>query len=339
LPGGKLMLAGDDFATHTANVWRLTDAGKADHQFGTGGKVVLSAADSNDEATSLVLQPDGKVVVAVSHFNATASTLLAFRLKKGGAPDPTFSGDGRAAINPSSTGVTTSTVWSPQVLLRPDGRTVYVGGLNQNAGGFRNALLVAGLTGKGKPDQVFGKHVYANIAETSGAAALQRDGKVVVTGSIPPNPSSVNAVARFTAKGRLDRSWAGSGILLLPGSVDLITTGITAKGRVLVGRTTGGSPFDGEVRALRGTRTPSCHGKLATQYGGGKANTIIGTSGADVLVGLGGKDTLKGLGGSDVLCGNNGADRLLGGAGNDYLNGGNGKDTLRGGAGVDVLKP
>jgi Ca2+-binding RTX toxin-like protein len=172
--------------------------------------------------------------------------------------------------------------------------------------------------------------VYTGVAETSGQAALQRDGKLVVSGSIPPNPSTHNAVARFTARGKLDSSWSGDGILTLAGSFDLITTGITANGRVLVGRTTGTGPYDAQVRALRGTKTPSCHGKLATQFGSNKANTIIGTSRADVLVGLGGKDTLRGRKGNDVLCGNGGNDTLIGGPG---------QDILIGGPGTNVLKP
>jgi uncharacterized delta-60 repeat protein len=328
LPNGKLLMAGDDFATHDASVWRLKDGGGADHQFGTDGKVVLSTGIT-DEASSLARQLDGKIVVAGDHYDPTASTLLAFRLKKNGSADTSFSNDGMASIIPSTAGVTTSTVWSPQVLLRPDGRMVFVAGLNQNTGVFRNALLVAGLKKSGKPDQVFGTHVYPNVAETSGQAALERDGKVVVSGYLTPSPSTVNGVFRFTAKGELDPTWSGDGILTFPGTIDLLPTGITPTGRVLFGRTTGTGPFDAQIRALRGTRTPTCHGKLATQFGNGKANKIIGTTRADALVGLGGKDTLKGLKGDDVLCGNGGNDTLVGGAGTDLLFGGPGTNVLK----------
>lgn len=328
LPGGLLVMAGTDLATHTATVWRLDDGGAPDPQFGIGGAAPLSS-DANDELTGLARSPGGRVVVAGDHYDPSASKLLAFRLTRGGTLDPTFSGDGRAAIDPSRTGVTTSTVWTPQVLVRPDTSTVFVAGLNQNDGGFVNTLLVAGLTPAGRTDPVFGTHVRKGISETWGESALERDGKVVIAGFLPPNPSTDNAVIRITAKGRLDPSWSGDGILPLPGTSDTIALGITPTGRIEVGRTVGTGPYDAEVRALKGTPTPTCDGELATQFGNGKANKIIGTRYDDVLVGLGDDDVLKGRTGADVLCGNAGKDTLIGGKGIDVLLGGPGKDLLK----------
>ncbi len=191
-PDGKLLMAGNDLGAQTANVWRLKDAGTTDHRFGAAGTRVLST-NTSTEATGIALQRDQRVVVGGDHYDMTHSTLLAYRLTKGGNFDPTFSGDGKAVINPSSTGVTTSTVWPTDVLIRPDGRTVFVAGLNQNDGSFRNTLLLAGLSKSGKPDRAFGKHVFVGISETWGQAALERDGKVIVTGYLPPSPSTTSA--------------------------------------------------------------------------------------------------------------------------------------------------
>ncbi|MEO8330613.1 MAG: hypothetical protein ABI586_11445, partial [Candidatus Nanopelagicales bacterium] len=188
-PDGKLLMAGSDFADGEAKVWRLTNAGAPDSHFGTAGATVLSTTIS-DEVSGIALQSDDKVVVAGDHYSPTASTLLAFRLTKGGAFDPTFSGNGKAVVNPSTTGVTTSTLWSPDVLIRPDGRMVFVAGLNQSDGSFRNTLFLAGLRKGGSPDPAFGKHVYTGISETWGQAALERDGKVIVAGYLPPSPST-----------------------------------------------------------------------------------------------------------------------------------------------------
>lgn len=327
--GGFLLMAGTDLATHSANVWRLDDSGAPDPAFGSGGTARLST-NPDDEVTSLGRSSGGgQVVVAGDRSDPVASKLLVYRLTGGGVLDPTFSGDGRASINPSTTGRTTSTVWTPQVLVRPDKHTVFVAGLNQNNGSFVNTLLVAGLTAKGKPDPVFGQHVYPGISETSGEAALERDGKVVVTGFIPPGPSTQNAVIRFRSTGRLDTSWSGDGVLPLTGASDTIGVGITPFGRVEVGRTVGTGPYDVEVRALLGTPTPSCHGELATQFGSAKADKIVGTRNVDVLVGGDGNDKLEGRAGDDVLCGNRGRDTLIGGQGTDILIGGAGRDTVR----------
>lgn len=337
LPRGKLLMAGDDFAVHHAEVWQLTGQGTPDRSYGSHGQAVLSK-NVNDSATSLVRQPDGKIVVAGWHYDPMTSTLMAFRLKGGGARDRTFGDRGKIQVSPSSAGVTTSTVWSPQVLLRPDGRTVYVAGLNQNNGSFFNSLLVVGLTAKGGLDHKVGEHVYPSISETDSSSALERDGKLVVAGYLPLAPSN-DAIFRFTKRGVLDRSWSGDGTLPITASVDNPQAVITPRGRVLIGQSFGSAPYDATVSALQGTRTPTCHGKLATQFGGNKADTITGTPGADVLVGLGGKDTLKGLGGNDVLCGSASADRLYGGPGNDALYGGPGHDKLVGGPGHNTLVP
>jgi uncharacterized delta-60 repeat protein len=329
LSGGLLLMAGNDLATHTADVWQLDDTGAPDPGFGSGGTTVLSS-NAADEVTSLARPSGGsKIVVAGDHSDPVASKLLAYRLTGNGALDPTFSGDGRASVDPSRLGTTTSTVWTPQVLARPDKRTVFVAGLNQDNGSFVNALLVAGLTASGRPDPGFLTHVYPGISETWGESALERDGKLVVAGFVPPGPSGQDAVIRFRSTGHLDTSWSGDGVLPLAGGSDTIGLGITPYGRIEVGRTVGVGPYDAEVRALVGTPTPTCHGELATQFGSRRADTLIGTRKVDVLVGGDGDDTLKGRAGDDILCGNRGRDTLVGGHGTDLLIGGAGKDTLR----------
>jgi len=314
---GKLVMVGQDFAAGTSDAWRLTVKGRNDSHFGSHGTRVLSSGST--EATGVVVQPDGKVVVAGDRYSSTASVLRVYRLTTRGTFDHAFSGDGRAVVDPSSAGVTTSTVREVTTLLRPDGRLVLVAGLNQSSPGFEYDLLAAGLTARGRPDRVFGKHLVHGITAAPGDAALERDGKVVVTGVVAPFPTTQSVVARLTTRGRLDHTWSGDGLLPLAGESDTMPVGLTPQGRVLVGRTVGTGPYDGELRALTGTRTPMCHGRLATQFGGSRADHLVGTARADVLVGLGG---------NDVLCGNAGRDTLVGGPGHDTLVGGSGRDTL-----------
>ena len=327
LPGGLLLMAGTDLTTHTSHVWRLDDTGSPDPGFGTGGDALLST-DPADELTGLARSAGGRAVVAGDHRDATASTLLAVRLTPQGTLDPTFSGNGRAHVDPSRHRVTTSRVWTPQVLVRPDTGPLFVAGLTQHHAGTTDTLLVAGLTPSGKPDPVFGRHVLTGLSERSGEAALQRDGKVVVAGFRPPAPGTRTAVARLTAHGHLDPSWSGNGVLSLAGTSDPVALGITPYGRVEVARTVGTGPYDAEVRALVGTPTPTCDGALATQFGSGRADRLVGTRYDDVLVGRGGNDVLRGWTGADILCGNRGDDTLVGGKGTDVLLGGPGHNTL-----------
>jgi uncharacterized delta-60 repeat protein len=346
-PGGKLVMVGNDVTAHTANVWQLTSTGAPDPGFGAGGTVVLST-DPNDGAGALLRQPDGKLVVAGTHYNPTTSNLPVYRLTRTGALDTSFSGDGRTVIEPSSPGVTSSTVWSPDLVIRPDGRLVVAAGLNQNDGGFVNTLLVAGLKASGKPDRKFGTRVVTEVTATDVSLGLQRDGMLVVGGTVPPNPSTTGAIVRLTPTGGFDSSWSGDGLLPLPGAQGAVLLGLVPTGRLVAATLVQGSTFDTHLLAFKGTKTPRCQGKLATQFGAGRADKIKGTAGPDVLVGRGGKDKVKGLGGEDVICGDGGADKLFGGdgkdkiygqGGNDLLVGNQGKDLLRGGGGTNTLKP
>ena len=68
-------------------------SGAPDPGFGVGGTFVLQPGDY---AAAVLRQTDGKIVVASTFYSPTASTLPVYRLTASGAPDPSFSGDGRA---------------------------------------------------------------------------------------------------------------------------------------------------------------------------------------------------------------------------------------------------
>ena len=346
-PGGKLVMVGADLAANSVNIWQLAETGAPDPGFGTGGSLVLST-DPNDGADAVLRQPDGRLVVAGSHYSPTASNLPLYRVTSAGVLDGSFSDDGKTVVDPSSPGVTTSTVWSPDLAIRPDGRLVVVAGLNQNNGGFVNTLLVSGLTASGLPDARFGTRVHTGLTATDVRADLQRDGMLVVGGVVPPNPSTTGAIVRLTPTGAFDTSWSDDGLLPVPGALGGMLLGLLPTGRLIAATTVQNAMYDTQVLALQGTLTPRCHGKLATQFGTRAADKIVGTAMADVLVGLRGKDKIKGGAGKDLICGNGKADKLFGGkgkdklygqGGNDLLVGNAGKDVLRGGGGHDTIRP
>ena|GEM_PF-3578623 len=71
--------------------------------------------------------------------------------------------------------------------------------------------------------------------------------------------------------------------------------------------------------------------------GGGGNDSIFGGTGDDSLYGEAGNDVLAGEDGDDFLSGDAGNDSLDGGNGNDILSGSTGADVLLGGAGNDML--
>src|SRR5690606_22582831 len=130
---------------------------------------------------------------------------------------------------------TTSTVWTPDVVIRPDGRLVVAAGLNQNNGSFLNTLLVSGLKPSGKPDRKFGTRVLPELTAPDVSAVLQRDGMLVVGGVVPPNPSTTGGNARLTPSGAFDTAWSDDGVLPVPGAQGAVRVGLVPTGRLIAG--------------------------------------------------------------------------------------------------------
>lgn len=109
-PDGKLLGAGIIFGSSTGSedifIIRLTASGELDSTFGTGGEVRMNIAPqgpsvvSNDRANSILVQSDGKIIVAgISDQLTTSSSLtdsyvILARLNPDGTVDATFADNG-----------------------------------------------------------------------------------------------------------------------------------------------------------------------------------------------------------------------------------------------------
>ena len=110
---------------------RLLGNGSLDTTFGTNGLVSTSFTTQNDFARSIVLQDDGKIVVAgqLANSNANADIGLA-RYTNSGALDTTFGADGLVRIDLFG-GFDTAN----DVTIQPDGRIVAAGSATNGTGG------------------------------------------------------------------------------------------------------------------------------------------------------------------------------------------------------------
>jgi len=215
-PDGTLVVAGSSTLSplrpiQMPFVARYWPDGSLDASFGIGGKVssFFSPGQNNNGsvAAALVLQPDGKVVVAGSTGapNPFAPTLSVARLKPDGTLDASF-GAGGVVTTPigSSSGATA-------VVLQPGGKLVVAG----FTPGFGAAdLLLVRYLPDGRLDASFGTGgmVTTPVGGGSGATALlqQPDGKLVVAG--PVQPANVLLV-RYLPDGRLDANFGTGGIV------------------------------------------------------------------------------------------------------------------------------
>lgn len=179
---------------------RLTTAGELDPSFSGDGKQVTDLG-GDDEAVAVVIQPDGKLVVA-GNTGANATPVIA-RYQPNGDLDPTFSGDGVQTfdLGPDD--------WLAALALDSAGRYVVAG---QAASGF----AVARMTAAGAMDTTFSGDGVVTTAFGQNAAAtgvaLQPDGKVVAGGTVLAGEEEADmAAARYTAGGQPDSSFSGDG--------------------------------------------------------------------------------------------------------------------------------
>jgi len=141
-PDGKILVAG--YTNVNGNydfvIERYATITHLDTSFGNGGKEIIDLG-GNDTATSIALQPDGKIVVAGNSASASVSQIAVVRLLANGQSDQSFGRNGVSLI-----GLGAAKVQANAVGLEPNGDIV-VGGVITPAGGSQKNLLVVRLHG------------------------------------------------------------------------------------------------------------------------------------------------------------------------------------------------
>jgi uncharacterized delta-60 repeat protein len=112
---GKIVVAGysngnggGPSATNDFAIARLDTAGKLDPSFGNGGKVTFdfspqAGLPSDDRANAVVVQNDGKIVVAGSSEFGGLARFTFLRLNSDGSPDPSFATGGKRFVQVGET--------------------------------------------------------------------------------------------------------------------------------------------------------------------------------------------------------------------------------------------
>ena len=266
-PDGKTIVAGTTAKDELA-AWRLRADGSIDTGFDHDGEAIVAPGDLA-ELTAAALQADGKILLAGVSYSVKGPYAVLVRLNANGSPDDSFK-TGEAGLTGSAVPDTITAI-----LVQPDGRIVVAG---RDGDDFALARLYA--TGK-SDGTVFEPGQFGGY-DTPTAAALQRDGGIVLAGTSEElevdqyAPKAV--VARYTHDGKLDEHFAGTGKRLLgygrPAGV--VTQG---DGKVVVERKTA----DADSRTLLSRL--AANGGYDPTFGRG-GNAVVDLHGPDAPAGL-----------------------------------------------------
>lgn len=177
---GKVLVAGsctgavnEDFCSV-----RYSAGGVLDSSWGTVGKVVTSIGSGADLANAMLLQPDGKVLLAGTCSNGSNTDFCALRYQTNGTPDPSWNGSGIVM-----TAMGSGNDDAVAIALQPDGKVLLAGtclmsnnelcALRYHASG----TVDTSWNGSGKASTSIGPG-----SDVGTAMALQSDGKVLLAG-------------------------------------------------------------------------------------------------------------------------------------------------------------
>jgi uncharacterized delta-60 repeat protein len=214
--GKVVVVSGNTLARYTAD-------GSLDGAFGAGGVVTVNFYGSRDRLNAVAVQPDGRIVVAgYSQDGANSPTqddIIVARYNADGTLDPSFGAGGQLVTDFES-----HQDIAYDLLIQPDGKIVVTGlAATIDDGGFGvyyPDFAAARYSAAGQLDSSFALDGRAttNIAGDTDfgyAAALQADGKIVLTGRVAPsggaNPDL--GTLRYNADGSLDSSFGNAGIV------------------------------------------------------------------------------------------------------------------------------
>ena len=178
---GKIVVAGlsnngsnDDFA-----LVRYNTDGTLDTNFDSDGKVTTAIGSGNEQALSVAIQSDGKIVAAGRSSNGSNDDFALVRYNTDGTLDTTFDSDGKVT---TAIGSGTETAYS--VAIQSDGKIVAAGfsfnGSNNDVALVRyntDGTLDTNFDSDGKVTTDIGS--YNDYARS---VAIQSDGKIVVAG-------------------------------------------------------------------------------------------------------------------------------------------------------------
>jgi uncharacterized delta-60 repeat protein len=179
-------------------VARYKPDGGLDATFDGDGRVVTDLPTSDEIATAVEVQPDRKIIVASLGRAGLRFSLEIVRYTRRGRLDPSFAGDGIAAVGFDAVAT------SAQLAVQQNGKIVALGAVPGPPYGEPVAFALERFLPNGDVDPTFGTGGVATAdigaVDVPEAATIQPDGKIVAAGSTAPTLGRSDgdvALARF----------------------------------------------------------------------------------------------------------------------------------------------
>jgi uncharacterized delta-60 repeat protein len=220
-PDGKIIAAGTVFVDFNPGDASNTDFalarynpdGTPDASFGSGGTVMTDFVGAEDDAFSILVQLDGKIIaVGSANSPATFYDFAAARYLANGTLDSTFGTGGRVQTDFGDHNFDRAR----SAALQADGRIVAAGFAISQNGGVQN-FAVARYTSNGVLDTTFSRDGktqidFGNCCQSANKVLLQSDGKIITVGyANTEDPDSDFLLARLNPRGSLDSTFGIGG--------------------------------------------------------------------------------------------------------------------------------
>jgi len=218
---GKIVAAGTVFVDFNPGdlsdtdfaLARYNSDGSLDTTFGSGGTVTTDFFGNEDDAFSILIQPDGKIVaVGSANDPATFYDFAAARYLSNGTIDTTFGVAGKVSTDFGDQNFDRAR----SAALQADGKIVAAGFAISQNGGVQN-FAVARYTSNGVLDTTFsgdGKTQidFGNCCQSATKVLLQSNGKIIAVGGSNGESSEDDfLLARLNSRGSLDNTFGIGG--------------------------------------------------------------------------------------------------------------------------------
>jgi uncharacterized delta-60 repeat protein len=264
-------------------VARFTITGTLDTSFDSDGYVTLDIVGEEDQASDVLLQPNGKIVIAGNSVNGGVRSALLARFDSAGTLDTTFGVNG--VVIPTF-GASGPDVFESIVQL-DNGQLLVTGSRDD---GSQNDIILLRYSADGVLDTTFGTNgvvitpIGSNFSLANGLAVLN-GGSIVVAGSTDSGSNNDVVVIRYLSNGALDPAFGTGGVMTLDlGNDDeALDVAFQADGRIVITGVAADASGNEELLVARflGSGIPSADAGLNQMVPLGAMVTLDGSGSSD----------------------------------------------------------